>query len=251
MLEGTYSSYLEKNIYKITNVLTYIIKESDNVSYNDKDYSIPFNLSLNIVGNSNLPFSKQMDLWKKGKWNNQVNLVVLKETPQLYLDLGLKDNPITVTSNKMDRIVNESGKQKDTYHNLGIKTVKQLPNAISNPLNIIESTTSKDSIVVVTELADKNNNLVVVSMLIDGKGHIEIFDVNNKIKNKSVLANVMTSAYGRNNYDNWIENNKNNIIYDKDDGIIKKRVNGQWVQFPNADNSSSNNISQFDDYVKL
>ena len=60
----------------------------------------------------------------------------------------------------------------------------------------------------------------------------------------------MTSAYGKDNYDSWINKNKDKIIYDKDDGIIKKRVNGQWLQLPNAVNSSDNNISQSNSNVK-
>ena len=51
----------------------------------------------------------------------------------------------------------------------------------------------------------------------------------------------MLSSYGKDAYDKWMDNHKDKIIYDKDDGIIKKRVNGKWVQSPNAINSSDNN----------
>ncbi len=99
-----------------------------------------------------------MDLWVQGKWNNRSQLVLFKHTPQLYLELSLSDRPITVSSSKLERIINSIGKQKGTYHNLGIETAKQLPNAIANPLNILESSTVKDSIVVVTELSDNDGN---------------------------------------------------------------------------------------------
>ena len=154
------------------------------------------------------------------------------------MNLGLSDKPITVSSSKLERIINDTGKQKATYHNLEIETVKQLPSAIANPLNILESSTVKDSIVVVTELSDNDGKIIVVSMALDGKGHIEITDVNNKNEIKRLDANVMTSAYGRNNYEMWMEQNKERIIYDIDDGIIKKRINGEWLQLPRGINSS-------------
>lgn len=42
-------------------------------------------------------------------------------------------------------------------------------------------------------------------MALDGKGHIEITDINNKNEIKRLDANVMTIAYGRNNYEMWME----------------------------------------------
>lgn len=195
------------------------------------------NDTLNYSNNTSLSFSEQLDLWVQGKWNNRSQLVLFKHTPQLYLELGLSDRPITVSSSKLERIINSTGKQNGTYHNLGIETVKQLPNAIANPLNILESSTVKDSIVVVTELSDNDGKIIIVSMALDGEGHIEITDINNKNEIKRLKSNVMTSAYGRNNYDIWMEQNKERIIYDIDDGIIKKRINGEWLQLPKGINS--------------
>ena len=201
------------------------------------------NDTLNYSNKTSLSFAEQLDLWAQGKWNNRSQLVLFRHTPQLYLDLGLSDKPITVSSSKLERIINNTGKQKGTYHNLGIETVKQLPSAIANPLNILESSTVKDSIVVVTELSDNDGKIIVVSMALDGKGHIEITDINNKNEIKRLDANVMTSAYGRNNYEMWMEQNKERIIYDIDDGIIKKRINGEWLQLPKGINSSIANVS--------
>ena len=201
------------------------------------------NDTLSYSNNTSLSFSEQIDLWVQGKWNNRSQLVLFKHTPQLYLELGLSDRPITVSSSKLERIINSTGKQKGTYHNLGIETIKQLPNAIANPLNILESSTVKDSIVVVTELSDSDGKIIIVSMALDGEGHIEITDINNKNEIKRLKSNVMTSAYGRNNYEMWMEQNKERIIYDIDDGIIKKRINGEWLQLPKGINSSIANVS--------
>ena len=43
----------------------------------------------------------------------------------------------------------------------------------------------------------------------------------------------MTSAYGRNNYNLWMNKNKKNnlIIYDLKKGILKKRIDSKWVEY--------------------
>ena len=206
------------------------------------------NIAKNNAQNSvdSIKFAEQVDKWKNNQWNKDSHLTVLEHTPQLYQELGISDLPITVTPSKLERIYYSSGKQNGNYHNLN-EIVKQIPEALKHPLNIVESATKNDSIVVITELSDNNGNIVVVPLALDGKGRIEIDD---SIKN--INANAMTSAYGKSNYDynvdkqgnyydGWMkENLKNNrIIYDIDDGIIKKRVDGQWLQLPNDTNSSS------------
>ena len=88
-----------------------------------------------------------MDLWVQGKWNNRSQLVLFKHTPQLYLELSLSDRQAyNCIFKQLERIINSIGKQKGTYHNLGIETAKQLPNAIADPLNILESSSVKDSL---------------------------------------------------------------------------------------------------------
>lgn len=205
----------------------------------------------NTIQSDTERFSQEVEEWKNNNWNNKKHLTVLQNTPQLYLDMGLNDLPITVTANKLDRIFNAEGNQKSTYHNLQ-DLVKELPRAISNPLNIVESSTRDGGIVVVTDLSDSNNDIVVVSLAPDGQGRLEVDDV---ITTKS--ANVMTSAYGRRNYDynvdnqgnyydGWMEENKKNnrIIYDIDEGIIKKRINGQWLELPNDTDSSNTSVKR-------
>ncbi len=64
-----------------------------------------------------------------------------------------------------------------------------------------------------TELSDKNDNIVIASIKIDGKG---------MVKDIQIDSNVMTSAYGKDKYDKFMKNNivKGNLLYDIDDGII-------------------------------
>ena len=200
--------------------------------------------NYNFTGNANLDFSNQVEQWKKGKIKENEHLVIFKETPKIYQQLGLSNRPITLTANKLDRIYNETGKQNRKYHGLG-ELIKQLPQALEHPLNVVES--KDNSIVAITNLSDKNDNIVIASIKIDGNGQVEIDNIS-----KNIPANVLTSSYGRENYDyqlephngdytGWMEENKLNdrIVYDIDEGIKKQRVNGQWLSLPNSKNSFS------------
>lgn len=176
-------------------------------------------------------FAKQVDAIKNGTFP-QRDMLTLGKTPQVLKDIGLPDLPITMTQRHLDTIMNESGKYKNAnYHGLGEEIVKQLPEAINNPLDIVKSNTKDDSIVLTTYLADKNDNTVIASIKIDGTG---------KINNIEIDSNVLTSAYGRNNYEKFMEENiKNgNLLYDVDQGVIKK-VTGARLQLPRTSNSST------------
>ena len=175
-------------------------------------------------------FSKQVDSVINGTFPKNDMLTLLSNTPKILQDIGLKNYPITMTQKHLDTIMNAEGKHKNAnYHNLGENIVKQLPEAISNPLDIIQSNTDKKSIVLTTYLADKKNNTVIASIKIDGKGFVNDIVID---------TNVMTSAYGRKNYDRFMQENikKGNLLYDVDQGIIKK-LTGQGYNYPGQSTS--------------
>ena len=163
-----------------------------------------------------------------GTYPKRDMLVVSQNTPKIIQELGIKDLPITMTQKHLDTIVNQQGNRKNVhYHGLGVDLVKQIPEALSRPLNILQSDTKDNSIVVVTDLADSQERPVIASIEINGKGTMQDIRID---------SNVMTSAYGRNNYDNFMQNNikKGNLLYDIDEGVIKqKRDNVQGLQLPN------------------
>lgn len=180
---------------------------------------------------SSLDFDQQLLLWSLGGWDKNTNIAILKYTPPLYIKLGLENRPITITPNKLDRIVNFAGKQKNQYHGLGLDILKQIPYAIAHPLKIVISNTEVSSIVIITNLIDCQGRKIIIPLLINGKGNVKVYDFKYRIVNKNVSTNVMTSAYGRNNFDTWMKSNKYNkrIIYDYKLGILKKRINGKWI----------------------
>jgi hypothetical protein len=218
---------------------------SNNVQTSQNDVQNVSNLE-NTIQNDTERFSQQVDAWKNNEWNPKEDLVVLDHTPQLYQELGLRDLPVTLNPSKLNSIYNKNGRGKQNYHGLE-ELIKQIPEALKEPLNIVESNSRENSIVVITSLSDKEGNIITVPIAIDEQGNLSIEEfLNGKAVNK------MASAYGRENYDynidsdgnyydGWMkENLKNNrIVYDIDEGIIKKKVNGRWLQLPNAVDSLS------------
>ena len=159
-------------------------------------------------------FATQIDEILNGTFPKRDMLVVSKNTPLILQKIGLKNLPITITQKHFETITKAFGQyKKANYHNLGIDIVKQLPKAIENPLNILKSDTKYSSVVIVTELFDKNDNIIIVSIKIDGKG---------MVKDIQIDTHVMTSAYGKDNYETFMKNNivKGNLLYDIDEGII-------------------------------
>lgn len=92
-------------------------------------------------------------------------------------------------------------------------------------------------------MSDKKDQPVIASIKVDGKGRISNFTID---------TNVMTSSYGRSNYEDFMNRNiaKGNLLYDVDEGIINKiKRSDERVQFP-VIASDGNNIPQTTPKVK-
>ena len=65
-------------------------------------------------------------------------------------------------------------KQSNNTHRHGIEKeiIKKIPEAIQNPLNIVESGSRNDSIVAITELSDSKGNLIIVPIKVSGRATV-------------------------------------------------------------------------------
>ena len=134
-------------------------------------------------------------------------VIVMMNTPEILQKYGMNDYPITITQKHLITIMSKRGKYLNAnYHDLNIKTVKNLPSAIQQPQLILKSNTREDSLVLVTKLKDKNNNKIIASIKKDGE-----FQKNGKIEK----SNILTSAYGKEKYEKFIKKNKEqgNVLY--------------------------------------
>lgn len=187
-------------------------------------------------------FAKQVDAVLDDNSSFEESHLVLGKTPDVLLNVGMPDLPIYMTAKHVYTIANSSGKyagKNVNYHGLGADLVKQLPEAIANPLLIAESNTRSDSVVLLTKLVDKQNRPVIAAVKFDGKA----FD-----KGIEVEANILSSAYGRNNaqtfFDDLFANDKVLYVNKKESSLLN---NIPGVQFPDniATMNFNNNISNF------
>lgn len=150
-------------------------------------------------------FAEQVDDVLDGADTNSTHLYVC-ETPEILRQAGLPDLPVLMTAKHLKSITNKAGKSKGNYHDLGRDLVKRLPELLARPAMIMDSNSRPDSVVVVTTAVDKENRPVIAAIKVDGNGYIN--DV-------QISANVMTSSYGKDNFQNFLETalQENRLLY--------------------------------------
>lgn len=188
-------------------------------------------------------FSEQIDKYVENKLPSG-DFLYLGETPTILKKIGLNNEEMVLKQGKLKSIIKESSDGTDQMHGLPIETIKKIPEAIANPLNVLQSSSNKDSIVVITDLADTNERPIIAS--------IEV-NYNGQIGNIDFLSNRLTSAYGKNNYDRFMKTEiaKGNLLYDIDEGIIKELPTTR-LQLPKGISSSvdtNNNISTINNSI--
>lgn len=187
-------------------------------------------------------FSNAVDNIENIAENDSIN--VLTNTPKIYQDLGLKNLPMTITKNHIIWATSPKTDSNSHLHGIEKEIVKKIPEALQNPLNVVQSGSRNDSIVVITELSDSAGNLIIVPIKVSGRATVNQIQID---------ANVLTSIYGKDkDYDGWMKNNqeKGRILYDIDEGIIKKyRSSIPRLQLSNKTTSVNNIIPSEQNYV--
>lgn len=240
----TWQDYLEKN-YKTTrtrtNMQNILVSKATN---NNKE-------RVRDILSRNGSFSEQVDKYIADKLPSG-DFLYLGETPTVLQNLGLPNNEVILKQSKLKTLMQESNNNTDKLHGLPIETIKKIPEAIANPLNILQSSTDENSVVIITDLADANERPIIASIEVNYDGQIGNIDF---------LSNRLTSAYGKNNYDRFMKTEiaKGNLLYDIDEGIIKE-LPATRLQSPKgissfADTNNNvstinNSISQNNDSVK-
>ena len=120
-------------------------------------------------------------------------------------------------------------------HNLGFYFIEQLPNQLANPAAILKSKNQKNSLAVVSEMIDTNNNTVLIVVYLDKNGRINI-------------NNEVTSAYGKGGYKSFIEQNRKsgNVLYEnKNIGLASLPADGLQLSGVEATTDPIFNIYEF------
>lgn len=240
----TWQDYLEKN-YKTagtrTNMQDILVSKATN---NNKE-------RVRDILSRNGSFSEQVDKYIADKLPSG-DFLYLGETPTVLQNLGLPNNEVILKQSKLKNLMQESNNNTDKLHELPIETIKKIPEAIANPLNILQSSTDENSVVIITDLADANERPIIASIEVNYDGQIGNIDF---------LSNRLTSAYGKNNYDRFMKTEiaKGNLLYDIDEGIIKElpatrlqspKGISSFVDTNNNVSTINSSISQNNDSVK-
>lgn len=164
-------------------------------------------------------FASQVDAVLNGADTSSTHLKLM-DTPSLLQEAGLPNLPVLMTANHLKKITATTG------HGLDVEMVKKLPEYISSPVMIADSLTRDDSVVIITEAIDSENRPVIAAIMLSGTGQLD---------NKYVDANIMTSAYGRNNFQSFLDRiaDSNSVIYWDKEKSQDLSVN-LGVQFPNV-----------------
>ncbi|MDR2827983.1 MAG: hypothetical protein LBV51_01015 [Acholeplasmatales bacterium] len=92
-------------------------------------------------------------------------LVIINCIPKILIDIGFKGENITFSVDNVFKVLNDHKIESD------IKTLRQLPDKIVNPLAIIKSTSRTNSIVMIVDLDNKFEHKLIVAISLQ-KTHI-------------------------------------------------------------------------------
>ena len=151
-------------------------KQENDSKKSDRDYSEHYDYSKS--------FSEQIDDYQKGKIPKGDTLVV-GGTPKVLTNIGLNSLPMTINATHVDYALNGA---KDFDHFLGKEGLKQLPDALKNPVAIISSRTKNKTSLIAMLRIRQNGKQIVVPIVIDGYG------MQNGIR---IDSNAITSVYGK------------------------------------------------------
>ncbi len=129
--------------------------------------------------------------------------VLVGKTPLSLTLVGAKKGLDLVITIRSIRKCMSNENEFNHGHNLDFNTMAQLPNHLRNPIMLIKGSeeSSENSVVAVSELLDYKNRSIIIAVDI------------NTVKGRTQVNNILT-AYGRNRFRNYLENNiaRNGII---------------------------------------
>ncbi len=185
------------------------VEEMENLSKEDMDNYLALKGVLESV--------------RDGSFDTRNHIQVMEHTPKILQEAGLEDKPIFMTVQHFNNITHSEEDGHSEYHGLTDEEVAQAPVLLNNPTIIADSLTEKASVIVISHSLDYKNRPILLALKTDGKARsIELVD-----------SNFMTSMYGRNNAQSFMQRlfeNDNILFMDKTKS--QALYNGFGVQFP-------------------
>ena len=179
-------------------------------------------------------FSEQIDDVVSGTHDPVYDLYV-GQTPRVLINLGFDNKPLLMRNSKIKEIL-------DKHSEMSIDLIKQIPDAVADPVMILKSKTNPtESVVVLTDIVtDKGHMIIPVWVSQDGT-YLDV-DVGKSI---TVKTNFVATAYGR-NIKGLIEyalNNNEVLFYAEDKKRVSSLLATHGLQLPARLSTANSTIS--------
>jgi hypothetical protein len=164
--------------------------------------------------------------------NFKRNPFIIGNTPISLQICGAKDYKLITTSTVIDKCLadkNNTNPEIKHPHDLPVNVILELPEMLRSPVLILKGS-KENTFVAVTNKKDKDDNIIIISIKLG------------KRTRNTYINNILTSAYGKKNIENYIKMNieKGNLIAynnDKTDEFFLKFSSG--LQLPTEGKSSA------------
>lgn len=176
----------------------------DDISKNSNSEVSP-TLSENEPISTDKTFAEQVDDVISGKIDRFSGNLKVCNTPQILLDVGCSQLPMFYTRNHLKKAILPKDRKKH-QHGLTVEQIKKIPDELISPAIIMDSLTQNDSIIAILSDIDSENNPVIASIKPNGQGFYEL---------EMQESNFITSIYGRENFEEFINRaiNNNKILF--------------------------------------
>ena len=119
-------------------------------------------------------WGRQVDAFHphEGTGGRQPRLMAVCRTPDVLQKLGAPDLPMTMTADNLGKVLSDK-----VDHGLPKELVKQLPQALAEPIMVFESASQADSFVVLTELKHEGRSVMAAVHLDTEKQRVRVNDI--------------------------------------------------------------------------
>lgn len=119
-------------------------------------------------------WGRQVDAFHphEGTGGRQPRLMAVCRTPDVLQKLGAPDLPMTMTADNLGKVLSDK-----VDHGLPKELVKQLPQALAEPIMVFESASQVDSFVVLTELKHEGRSVMAAVHLDTEKQRVRVNDI--------------------------------------------------------------------------
>lgn len=159
-------------------------------------------------------FNEQVDDALEGKLNKR-NALFVSKTSDVLLGIGMKQLPMLYTQSHLNNAIKPKTINNTRAHGLTVEQVKYMPKIIKHPAIIMDSLSSNEDVVLISDKLDNDGAPIILIVHPNGKGVYELI---------TQPSNFIKSYYGKNN---------------DFKGYIERAISTEKILYINKDKSQS------------